>query len=215
MLQIGNNNNSTENNNHSPSTEVEQQHLNEENFIEKHPLENSWTLWWHSPNSKINERNYASFFTEVYSFQDVETFWSVFNHIRGPSQIASGTTYYLLKEGIKPEWEDPRCINGGEWVFTLSNRKDGKTIDNYWLELVMFSIGESFTYSDHLVGICAANRKSNLRINIWLDTIDEEVVKTFGQQFKFEVLKLQEFIKVEFKSFKDQLEGKKTVLHTV
>ena len=66
----------------------------------------------------------------------------------------------MLKEGIKPEWEDPRCINGGEWVFSFA--KKVKNADQYWQELVMFCIGESFTHTDNLIGCCVANRKSQV-----------------------------------------------------
>ena len=133
--------------------------VNEE-VAERPILENTWTLWYHNPQAKLNEQNYSHFYNEVYTFSDVETFWSVFNHIRGPSEISTGTTYFLLKEGIKPEWEDPKCIGGGEWVYSFP--KKHVPADQYWLDLVMFCVGESFTYSDNLLGCCVANRKNQV-----------------------------------------------------
>ncbi|KAG2378247.1 hypothetical protein C9374_008390 [Naegleria lovaniensis] len=185
----------------------------DEESVEKHFLENSWTLWYHNPQAKLNEQNYSQFFSEVYTFSDVETFWSVFNHIRGPSDIATGTTYFLLKEGIKPAWEDPQCINGGEWVYSFPRKFN--SADQYWLDLVMFCVGECFTYSENLLGCCVANRKNQIRINLWVNTLDETIAKKFGEQFKFEALKLNSSVSIDFKSFKDQLDGKKTILQSV
>ncbi|KAF0974809.1 hypothetical protein FDP41_006283 [Naegleria fowleri] len=185
----------------------------EEESAEKHFLEHTWTLWYHNPQAKLNEQNYSQFFNEVYTFSDVETFWSVFNHIRGPSDITTGTTYFLLKEGIKPEWEDPKCINGGDWVYSFPRKFNNA--DQYWLDLVMFCVGESFTYSENLLGCCVANRKNQIRINLWVNTLDETIVKKFGEQLKYEALKLNPSVTIDFKSFRDQLDGKKTILQTV
>ena len=51
------------------------ENIEQEEGVEKHYLENTWTLWYHNPQAKLNEQNYSQFFSEVYSVSDVETFW--------------------------------------------------------------------------------------------------------------------------------------------
>lgn len=47
---------------------------------------------------------------------------SVFNYIPQPSQIAPKADFFIFKEGIKPEWEDPMNESGGVWQ--VSFRRD-------------------------------------------------------------------------------------------
>lgn len=46
-----------------------------------------------------------------------------------------GNDYALFKEGIKPQWEDPRNNKGGRWLVTLDNRHKNMLPD-LWLNLV-------------------------------------------------------------------------------
>lgn len=64
----------------------------------KHPLQNSWTLWFLHPDS---QRNWDDRVIPILSFDTVEDFWSIYNHIKTPAEFNSGHDYYLFKQGIK------------------------------------------------------------------------------------------------------------------
>ncbi|KAL9652185.1 hypothetical protein ABK040_013954 [Willaertia magna] len=174
----------------------------------KHQLENNWTMFYHSPRTKINEQNYKAFFTEVRTFSTIEDFWRTVNNIRSPSTLPIGTTYYLMKEGIRPEWEDPKCINGGEFVFSFA-KKARQEADQWWYFSCIMCIGEHFVgLGDHICGCSVANRKNMIRISFWLGTDDEEIVNRLSEQCKstFEILSAgSTTFKFDFRSFKASL----------
>ncbi|EFC36589.1 predicted protein [Naegleria gruberi] len=173
-----------------------------------HTLHNTWTLWYHSPRSKINEQNYKAFFTKVKAFTTIEDFWRLFNNVRSPSCLPIGTTYYLMKDAIKPEWEDPNCINGGEMVFSFA-KKSRQEADQWWLFSCIMCIGENFIgLGDHICGCTVANRKSMIRISFWLDTDEDEYVKRLEDQCKgaFDILSAgSTLFKFDFRSFRANL----------
>ena len=53
----------------------------------------------------------------------------------------------LLQEGIKPMWEDEKNRHGGRWLINLDKKQRMSSLDNFWLEVMLCLIGESF--EDH------------------------------------------------------------------
>lgn len=68
-----------------------------ESYI-KHPLQNSWTLWFLHPDQG---REWTDRVIPILSFDTVEDFWSIYNHIKTPAEFNSGHDYYLFKQGIQ------------------------------------------------------------------------------------------------------------------
>ena len=52
-----------------------------------------------------------------------------------------------FKEGIKPMWEDDKNKRGGRWLINLDKKQRQNSLDNFWLEVMLCLIGESF--DDH------------------------------------------------------------------
>jgi len=85
----------------------------------KHPLSFTWTLWYFgNENCSSWEDNLC----QVSSFSTVEDFWALYHHVAPISELKSGTSYFLFKEGIKPMWEDDANRDGGRWVFQLVSK---------------------------------------------------------------------------------------------
>jgi len=220
----------------TPTAENAEEHFNEEQeYSQKHPLQTPWTLWYHNPpkegEKSATVEDYAAHFTQVYTFQYVEDFWSVFNHIKPPTLLATGSCYYIMKEGIRPEWEDPRNITGGEWMLPFLRKKSN--VNDWWVNLAMALIGEFFDDGDIITGGCVAVRKTQFRLNIWVsDKTNQDAIVRIGKQFK-EVLNhgsisgntkqgdlsilapyASQFT-FDFKTFEDQMQGKKNILHCI
>jgi translation initiation factor 4E len=45
------------------------------NFNAKHPLHNSWTLWFDNPGKKSNSNTWEQSLKELITFDTVEDFW--------------------------------------------------------------------------------------------------------------------------------------------
>lgn len=71
----------------------------------------------------------------VSKFSTVEDFWSLFTHIKQPSEVRMGSDYSLFKEDIRPMWEDKANKEGGIWRVTLMPRQK-QDLDRYWIDTV-------------------------------------------------------------------------------
>ncbi|KAG1864141.1 eukaryotic translation initiation factor 4E class I [Suillus subalutaceus] len=222
-------------------------------FNVKHPLYSPWTLWFDSPATKgrnLPQTPVSSFpqtpvpqtpsaaaaqgwmedIKRVVSFDSVEEFWGLYNHIVPPSQLPQKANYYLFKEGIIPAWEDEANKHGGKWSIQLPKEKNRSQVDKMWLYTMLAAIGE--TFDPHLTsgetsepnsqslitGVIVSTRPQFYRLSIWTRLApsgDEdklrERIETVGRHFKINVLGYPETQKlagplateVEFLSHKD------------
>lgn len=128
-----------------------------------HPLNSEWTLWYLETD---RSKSWEEMLHEVASFNTVENFWSLINHIKTPSEIKMGSDYCLFKKGIRPMWEDEANVRGGRWVITL-NKSNKSDLDNFWLDTLLVLIGESCEHSNELCGAVVNIRGKNNKISIW------------------------------------------------
>merc|ERR1712029_429245 len=121
----------------------------------KHPLHNTWTLWFFKNDKRFDwETNQRP----VIEFATVEDFWALHNHIEPASRLQVGCDYSLFKKGIKPMWEDPMNKEGGRWLVNLDKPNTSRNVpmdpafekfhthalDEFWTELLLLLIGEAF-----------------------------------------------------------------------
>lgn len=98
----------------------------------KHPLQHAWTLWYYEPD---RNKSWEDNQNQVSTFNTVEDFWSLFTHIKQPSEVKIGSDYSLFKESIRPMWEDNANKKGGRWMITM-NRNQRPELDRYWIDTV-------------------------------------------------------------------------------
>jgi len=148
-------------------------------LMTKHPMQHKWTLWYCKSD---RGKEWEECLKQVTSFETVEDFWALYNHIQLASGLSWGSDYYLFKEGIKPMWEDPRNYNGGRWLIQVDKVRRNDQLDHYWLELLMAMVGEQFEeYSDQICGAVVNVRNKGDKVSLWLrESSDEEGVKRIG-----------------------------------
>jgi len=148
----------------------------------KHELQTTWKFWYFE-NSK--ERSWEDNLRVVSPFTTVEDFWSIYNHIKGASDLRVGCSYFVFKDGIKPMWEDPGNRAGGRWLVSLDKRTRG-TLDNFWLEVLLCLIGEAFDEDgDDVCGAVVDCRSKQDKIAIWTaDYKNEDRVMAIGRKIK-------------------------------
>ncbi|XP_077534029.1 eukaryotic translation initiation factor 4E1 isoform X1 [Haemaphysalis longicornis] len=131
----------------------------------KHPLQHRWSLWFYK-NDK--NRSWEENLLEITSFDTVEDFWALYNHIEVASKLPLGCDYSLFKYGIKPMWEDCRNKQGGRWLFNLNKSQRTTDLDNYWLEILLCLIGEGFDeFSEDVCGAVVQIRGKLDKIAVW------------------------------------------------
>ncbi|XP_030378727.1 eukaryotic translation initiation factor 4E1-like [Scaptodrosophila lebanonensis] len=136
-----------------------------------HPLTNTWTLWYLEND---RSKTWEDMLHEVTSFNTVENFWSLINHIKPPSEIRLGSDYCMFKKGIRPMWEDAANKQGGRWVINLS-KNTKSDLDNFWLDTMLCLIGECCDYSDQLCGAVVNIRGKSNKISVWTADGSNEV----------------------------------------
>lgn len=149
----------------------------------KHPLQHTWTLWYYEPDKN---RNWEDNQRDITSFDTVEDFWSLYNHIKLPSELRQGCDYGMFKQGIRPMWEDDANKLGGRWLINIDKRQRATDLDHFWLEILLCMIGEAFNeYSDDVCGAVVNVRAKMDKIGIWTaNANNEDSVMEIGQKLK-------------------------------
>ncbi|KAI9014442.1 translation initiation factor eIF 4e-like domain-containing protein [Phycomyces nitens] len=168
------------------------------NYNVKHPLQNTWTLWFDNPGKKANINSWAQNLKEVVSISTVEDFWGVYNNVARVNNLDMSSNYHFFKKGVRPEWEDPANANGGKFSIQLPRNRTGDGVNDFWLHMLLAMIGEQYKYEDEICGAVVSVRKVFYRIALWIKTAENrEIVNTIGCQMK-EFLNVPNNIQVEF-----------------
>ncbi|KAH8302779.1 hypothetical protein KR044_010739 [Drosophila immigrans] len=167
----------------------------------KHPLQNTWTLWYLEHD---RSKSWEDMQNEITSFDTVEDFWSLYNHIKPPSEIKQGSDYSLFKKGIRPMWEDAANKQGGRWVITL-NKSSKNDLDNLWLDVLLCLIGEAFDHSDQICGAVVNIRGKTNKISIWTaNGNNEEAALEIGHKLR-DALRLGRQNMLQYQLHKDTM----------
>lgn len=152
-------------------------------LLVKHPLQYRWVLWYCKHD---RSKDWEDCLKIVTSFDTVEDFWALYNHIQLASGLNWSSDYYLFKEGIKPMWEDEQNVRGGRWLVKVDKARRGDLLDHYWLELLMAMIGEQFDdLGEYICGGVVNVRNKGDKISLWSrDAEKDEVNRRIGEIIK-------------------------------
>ncbi|CAG9800342.1 unnamed protein product [Chironomus riparius] len=167
----------------------------------KHPLQHPWTLWYFEPD---RNKSWEDNQNKVSTFTTVEDFWSLFTHIKQPSEVKIGSDYSLFKEHIRPMWEDIANRNGGRWMITLG-KSQRPELDRYWIDTVLCLIGEAFDSFDDICGAVVNIRAKGDKIAVWTgNSTNKDAVMEIGRKLK-EGLNLRESVKIQYHIHSDSI----------
>ena len=119
----------------------------------------------------------------AFLFNQIEEFWSIFQHIRKPDSTKSGVELHMFRDGIVPIWEDEANKTGGK--ITLKLKKDFTTI--IWEEIIFAIIGDVFpkTTADMINGVAVSIRRDCNIVQIWFSNFaNQKKVKQLEWHFK-------------------------------
>ena len=121
------------------------------------------TLWFH----KVNDNKWdINSYKKIVDLCDLDDFLYTYKMI---NNFSSGM-FFLMKEGIKPVYEDPNNINGGMFSFKLSK----KICKNFWYELSHIflegNITKDYNKFQYITGMSISPKTNNCIIKIWTNT---------------------------------------------
>jgi len=172
-----------------------------EDLTTQTPLHNRYSFWYHRRGGPSKSTNYEDSIKKIESFQTVEHFWHIYDHLVRPNDIKTTTDYHLFKEGIKPMWEDAANKNGGKWMVRL---KKGLA-SRFWEDLVLAIIGEQFDVGHEICGAVMSIRTGEDIISVWNKTTDNmEAMNKVRDQLR-RILRLPSYIPVEYKKHQEAI----------
>jgi len=127
----------------------------------RHPLAKAWTLWHcqHDGQGRwgANQRPVATVAT-------VEEFWQVQQLLLPPSSLSLGSDFAVFRAGMTPDWEHGGNLGGGRLIV----RRERRQLDESWLALLFFLLGEHAGAADQVNGVVASVRSKGDRVAVWL-----------------------------------------------
>ncbi|KAI7861477.1 translation initiation factor eIF 4e-like domain-containing protein [Spinellus fusiger] len=151
------------------------------NYNVKHPLQNTWTLWFDNPGKKANVNSWSQNLKEIVSIATVEDFWGVYNNISKINHLEQNSNYHFFKQGVRPEWEDAMNAQGGKFSVQFLRNRTGEYINDYWLHLLLAMIGEQFIMEDEICGAVVSSRKMFFRVALWVKNSERtDVLEAIG-----------------------------------
>jgi hypothetical protein len=125
----------------------------------KHYLNSRWTIWIH----ELTDNNWdIDSYTKVFDFNNIEDYWLFFKNYKN----FTNKIYFIMRNEIKPVYEDKSNINGGEFSFIIPK----KDVNECILELTQKMCGETLVTHKHynINGIMISPKRNGLvNIKIW------------------------------------------------
>jgi hypothetical protein len=128
-----------------------------------HPLENKWTIWAHLPhNTDWSIKSYIPIFT----FETIEETIAIIETL--PNILIENCMLFIMKDGIKPIWEDKKNRDGGCFSYKILN----ENVCKVWKELTYVVVGETISnnikFTNSVTGITISPKKKFCVLKIWM-----------------------------------------------
>jgi hypothetical protein len=130
---------------------------------EHHPLSDKWCLWAHLPHdTDWSIKSYKV----VMNFSSVEEAIAVTETL--PEILVRNCMLFLMRENIKPMWEDDKNRSGGCFSYKVTN----KDVCKAWKELTYVTVGNTISAMSNFVnkvtGITISPKKNFCIIKVWM-----------------------------------------------
>ena len=156
------------------------------------PLKSKFAFWifFTKDNYIMKASEYEQNLKKLTDIDNAATFWSIYQHIRPPSQLPANCELFFFKEHIKPVWENKHNRGGGKFI--IRARKE--FLDKIWEKLLV-----EVLFWDHLQ-FCGIdlNVKRN-EISIWTKELEHHSEKEEIKGWIRKMLGIDEKVYVEFK----------------
>ena len=125
-------------------------------------LYDKWTLWGHLPH----DTNWTfESYIRILTFNTAEEITMLLETL--PNEVITNCMLFIMRDGIKPMWEDPKNVKGGCFSYKINN----KNVVSIWKNLSYSLVGESLTDQVNarpaINGITISPKKNFCIVKIW------------------------------------------------
>ena len=144
-----------------------------------HNLSSKWTLWAHLPHDiDWSIKSYK----KIYTFSFVEETIAIIETL--PEILIKNCMLFIMRDGIKPIWEDTKNRNGGCFSYKISN----KDVYHVWKELTYVMVGNTISKENSFVnsvsGITISPKKNFCIIKLWMSNCSNQNPEIVTQDIK-------------------------------
>lgn len=146
-------------------------------------LSNTYNIWYHHFKEDWSINGYK----HIYSINNGINFWKLYNNWDLIGGILC-KQFFIMKNDVKPIWEDDSNKNGGCWSFKIFENQ----ANELWEELsTLFVTDNLLKNSDECVGLSICLKKNNYCvIKIWntnslnnsMKNINKNILKKWGTE---------------------------------
>ena len=126
------------------------------------PTQTKWTLWAHLPHDIDWTLSSYKKILEISSIEEIVILMETL-----PSKMIKNCMLFLMRENIKPMWEDTKNKDGGSFSYKVPN----KNIEKTWCNLSYSLVGENLAKNSEIQkiinGITISPKKNFCVIKIW------------------------------------------------
>ena len=132
-----------------------------------HKLSNKWTIYAHLPHdTDWSLKSYKTLYTTSY----LEEFITLTESL--PDKLISNCMLFIMKDNIKPIWEDELNKSGGCFSYKIATQD----ADEKWFDLCAKVLSETLSekecYNQNINGISITPKKNANILRIWLKDND-------------------------------------------
>lgn len=128
-------------------------------------LHNSWTLWAHLPQNIDNNWSFDNYI-KLMTVNTIEEAVSLIKEI--PPILVSNCMLFVMKEKIRPLWEDVENKNGGCFSYVVNNQN----VYTVWKNVFYMTLGRTISsipsFNDDICGITISPKKNFCIVKIWM-----------------------------------------------
>lgn len=133
----------------------------------------NWNVWYHHTKDIWTIDGYKS----ILQINNAYDFWKLYNNWNTIGGI-TGKHYFIMKNDVKPIWEDPNNINGGCWSFKIADNM----AEELWEDLSVLLVTNELAENTEVVGLSISIKKNNTSIiKIWNKNSKEHSIKNINK----------------------------------
>lgn len=143
---------------------VEKKH---DTSCELHHTHSKWVLWAHLPHdTNWKETSYK----KIYTIQSLEAAITLVHTL--PDKLIKNCMLFIMREGIKPMWEDEQNRKGGCFSYKVSNKQIISTWTNLVYKLVCENLTCNVKNTTTINGITISPKRNFCIVKLWLKNCD-------------------------------------------
>lgn len=131
---------------------------------------NKWNLWYHHTKDDWSINGYRN----IYTITSNKDFWELYNNWNKIGGVVC-KQFFLMKNDVKPIWEDESNKSGGCWSFKIMENN----VEELWEELSILLVTEELlNIKEEVVGLSICLKKNNFCVvKIWNSNCKNNSIK--------------------------------------